>query len=426
MNQAVLTLSDICIQATEAGTELYAEPGIALLMAGEQPVLGTAAQQAIRQQPTRIASRYWSDLSTDSIQLNNSNIRHNADLVWHQLSQIKSTLGSNKVSLCVPSNLSQPQLELLTGICQSLELHIHSLVNLGLAQLVGNQADGEQICGVATQIVTHLDLQLHQLVISNYQVANNRLELKSQETIQDISFLRLIDLMLHMLRDKFIQSSRFDPLHSGDTEQQLFNQLIQLINTKTLHTFQVDTAQKQHRIDISAQELSGLISRFKQELKQRITSSGCIAYAPVFSQLPGFQLNDNDIGLCVSDTQAGASILASKASPDGELIYIKHASLSAESLSADESVQEQPATSVRTANAVVFDGLVYQQGSYERLISAGFPEQTIEFIDDELRAMSKHLWVNGVQAAVGQPLAAGDRLKTKTALELIAVCMADA
>jgi len=132
LKQAIVSLSDTCIRASRSGSVAYSEPGIALLMPGAEPVLGNPAQSALRQQPTRINSRYWSDLNTDALQINNVSVRHNADLAWHQLSQIKSKLDTDPapLSICVPSNLNQQQLQLLTGICQSLELQVSSLISV--------------------------------------------------------------------------------------------------------------------------------------------------------------------------------------------------------------------------------------------------------------------------------------------------------
>lgn len=426
MTQTVVSISDICIKACQSGNARYSEPGIALLMPGEKPLLGQQAQNALRQQPTRINSRFWSDLNTDAIQINNTPIRHNADLAWNQLSQIKANLGtgSDAISICVPSNLNQSQLQLLTGICQSLELQVSSLINLGIAQLTGNLG----LSGLASQEhseITHFDLQLHQLVLSDYRVSEGKFELNSQEIIQDIGFLRFIDRTLNLLREKFIQSSRFDPLHSGDTEQQLFNQIIQMINTGEHRVFHVHTAQKQHKIELGAQELSALASDFKQELSLRAPSHTRQAYAPVFSQLPGFQFSDSDIPLNDADTEQGTRLLNDQhlnaPQSSAAIVYIRNVLLQTPSEPAqtsqaaplsgepDPQPAADPAPEPLYANAILFEHQVYQSPGYADMIKAGVSEGLLSFTDQ------------GVTDSTNRLLSIGERITMDSGKELVAV-----
>lgn len=411
----IIDLSDTCIRVYSSGQELYAEPGIALLAAGKDAIIGQAAQEALRQQPTRINSRYWSELSTDPLQMNDTSIRHNADLAWNQLSQIKPNL-SESVSFCVPSSLNQQQMQLLTGICQSLEIKVSSLVNLGLAQLM-NRADE-----INENLVTHIELQLHQLVVTQYELSNAKLTLGSQETIQDISFLRLIDRLLHLLQNKFIQNSRFDPLHSGDTEQQLFDQLIEMIKTGQQTAFHIETAQKQHKIELSTQELQSVVSVFANDISTRLPNLGLKAYAPVFSQLPGFKPADTDIALRLLDTEKGAVRLLSQQSSSEDIIYINSASLkpAQNNLSAQpEPVSSaEPGTEVKKesapaaiANALLFNNRVYPENSYASLKQAGFPDGVIAFSGNSLTVDSEQLIINGRVAQKGQVLIAGDLIQ---------------
>jgi len=265
------------------------------------------------------------------------------------------------------------------------------------------------------QEITHIDLQLHQLVLTNYYIVEAQLELKDQEIIQDISFLRFIDHLLHLLQDKFIQSSRFDPLHSGDTEQQLFDQLIQMISTSEHKAFQVDTDQKQHKIELSSQELHSLANSFKTELVKRLpSSSGKLAYTPVFAQLPGFQFADSEINLTNANTEEGANLLTSRHFNEQEstdsIVYIRSASLET---AASPHAETQAADEPVPANAILFDHQVYQKSTLDALIKAGIPKDLITFTE------------TGVSSSSGKNLAVGERIVASTDKELVAVRIAD-
>ena len=431
----IVEVSDIGLRASHAGAEFYNEPGIALLAVDrDRPILGHPAQRSLRQQPTRIHSRYWSELGTDALQINNTNIRHSADLVWHQISQIKSRFediyGSKEVCFCTPANMNRQQMQLLTGICQSLDFQVRSIVNLGLAQIAGCE-DGN--ISHYTEI-THIDLQLHQLVVSTYAShTKNGLELKEQETIQDIGFLRLIDHLLHILRDKFIQNSRFDPLHSGDTEQQLFDQLMRLVETGEHVPFQIDSPQKQHGIELGIQELEGHIANFKAELTSRLPASGPRAYAPVFSLLPGFKCATSELRLTISDAARGASLLLAQQQESDGITYISQAQIGHPGSGATGEVTAPGSGPISVsaldneptaANALLFNHQVYTENSLANLAISGVPNNLFGFNEYLVIATSSQVTVNDSPPSINQQLYTGDRVKVGHH-ELLAVRIAD-
>lgn len=402
---SIIEVSDTCIRAFENGSQVYAEPGIALLPANATPVLGYAAQKLIRQQPTRIHSRFWSDLSTSPLSITQTSMRHGADLIWHQLAQIKEGLSNQEVIFCLPSHLGNEQMQLLAGICESLELKANFFLNIGLSQLALKEDLSDSI--------SHLDLQLHQLVLSRFVRTNDELRLTSQETVPGISYLQLIDRMVHALRDQFIHVSRFDPLHSGDTEQQLFDQVAELISSSSLKPIDIKTATQSYRVEPAPKDFEHVIAILEEALAKLIPNTDQRALSPIFSGLPGFKSNEaTDINLSVDDCIYGAEKLIAQQSDVSEGILYVSTMKSASSVSTREekdsdSTKEQ---SVELANALLYQGKVYRESHFGDLLNLVNAAETSLQTRENTIFGSEDVQVNGRPAQPGQPFIVHDQI----------------
>ncbi len=422
---SLIEVSDLCIRAHYRGRIVYAEPGIALLPPGEEPAIGEIAQKTFRLQPTRIHSRFWADMSTNALQIRDTEVRHSADLVWHQLSALKQDLGPEPVALCVPSNLHEEQLQLLAGICNSLELKLTCMINLGLAQIAGHMGAS------VTEPISHLHLQLHQLVISDYGLNQGQLELHSQQVLQDQGFLRLADRIVHFIGDKFVQSSRFDPLHRGDTEQQLFDQALELAYSNITKPFEVEHAGKIHRIDCEPSEIAGIVAAFSDEVHSRLLAETRICYSPEFRLLPGFIARSGQPVLNHMDTNTGADLLAKHIEPTGETRYLTGITLQTEqqlvesTLPAPGAPDSNKPQSSNIPNAFVWSGLVYTRTTLNQAIEQGFPQNLFDFEGNVLRIGLAGASVNGVSVGAGHALQSGDQVGYATLNDVLTVKLVD-
>ncbi len=410
-------MSDICIRAYEDGKQVYAEPGIALLPPNSAPVLGYAAQKVVRQQPTRIHSRFWADLSTSPLSITQTRMRHGADLIWHQLNQIRECLSSEEVIFCLSSHLGNAQMQLLAGICESLEMKAHFFLNKGLSQLAHREHLAPR--------VTHLDLQLHQLVLSRFTNENGQLELNSQETVPGISYMQLIDRMVHALRDQFIQVSRFDPLHSGDTEQQLFDQVANLITSSHLSPIEITTGSQTYRVEPTVKDFGHVIDILEEALEKLIPQQEQRAYSPIFSQLPGFSnYSESDLNLDSGDCIQGAETLIArqKDSVDG-ILYISAMETGSAEIEAPEAAQQpedRNAGSTELANALVYGGIVYPASRFGELMELlNAPNGAVETNGKGISG-SQAIQVNGQACIPGQLFSVRDEITVNQA-SLLAV-----
>lgn len=176
-----------------------------------------APVNSCRLAPQQINSRYWQQCEQSSIASNGAGMRHAADLIWRHLSELKNKHDLDQVVLVVPSHYQAANLKLLLGIAKSSGLRVVGLVNKAVAAL-------REHPGAATNC-THIDVQLHQSVVTQVSVTEGLVKSASVEVVQSVGIQTMQDALLKAMQESFIQNDRFDPLHYAETEQQLFDQL---------------------------------------------------------------------------------------------------------------------------------------------------------------------------------------------------------
>ena len=219
---ALIDLSDVGIAIDGLNNVVEKAPGYAYLPNDDEPLFGHEAVSVAKLHPTQINNRFWADLSTEPTNLSHPKIRHNADLAWFHLKKIKPMLENTAVVLIVPSSYDQQTLKLLAGVCQSLEISVAAFVDRAVASCIGH-AD-------VSESQVFVDLQQHQTLLTFLETQNGELKKVRVEQIPAHGLVRLQERWLHILRQRYINASRFDPMHSGDTEQQLFSQLNEFLS----------------------------------------------------------------------------------------------------------------------------------------------------------------------------------------------------
>jgi len=144
-------------------------------------------------------------------------MRHAADLVWKHLSDLREQRGLQSLVLVVPSHYRESNLQLLLGIANSSGLNVKGLTNKAVLALHDRVAQPGNYL--------HVDVQLHQTVVSVVKCDKGNVSLGAIEVLQDVGIHAMQEAILKGLQKNFIQGDRFDPLHDAGTEQQLFNQI---------------------------------------------------------------------------------------------------------------------------------------------------------------------------------------------------------
>ena len=219
MNIAVIELNDSEVTLVQSGQIVARSPGIAVIKE-DRIELGQAALQSTHIDPRNTFSRFWSNLNQDNLKHKTKLARHNADLAFAHLSALHDMAGEvEEALLAVPGSFTSAQLSLLLGLAQASPFTVTGLVDAAVAATAATAGPGSY---------NHLDIQLHQTVITSLEVsgAAKRVAVK---VIDDVGLLEIQDKCLNHIADLFIRQSRFDPLHHAATEQALCNNLTQCL-----------------------------------------------------------------------------------------------------------------------------------------------------------------------------------------------------
>ncbi len=227
MSTAVLELNDQMLLIKNQTGEVYCEPGYALHT--EQGIVtGLAAQQQAWLQPQNIYRDYWRQLSQALLPGNHKWARHHADIAFAQLHSLHAKAGSpEQLILCVPSTYDDQQLSLILGLMKALETTIVAIVDSSLADCLYLEDIIDAIKGAEKQTL-HVDLQMHQMVVSQISFERRNLRIKAQQVFPDIGAGQINNALASFIRDLAIEHHRFDPLHTSEGEQAIYDQLPEL------------------------------------------------------------------------------------------------------------------------------------------------------------------------------------------------------
>ena len=98
---------------------------------------------------------------------------------------------------------------------------------------------------------------------------------KNVETILETGLSTLFDRWANIIASQFIQTTRFDPMHNADTEQQLFNLLpgwIRNLQDSNTHSFSIKAADTEHSVAISQESLLKACTPLYPKIVQAIRS----------------------------------------------------------------------------------------------------------------------------------------------------------
>lgn len=221
MTIALLDLNDSNLQLWSGDYHLQS-PGYALLRDGKYS-FGAPARSAARLQPRDINTRYWWQMSTEALQPALGPARHTGDLVHAHLQELHQESGQPaEVLLAVSGSLQREQLALLLGIVQQCPFDAVGLVNrsVALGSLYGGNGR-----------LFHLEVQLHQAVISELASVNGQIELQRTVPLPGCGLLQMQERLIEIIAAAFIRQTRFDPRRKAASEQQLYDNLPDTLRT---------------------------------------------------------------------------------------------------------------------------------------------------------------------------------------------------
>ena len=292
MTVAILELNDqnLIIQA-EDGTQ-HTEPGFAQLTANGI-ITGDSARAVAWQQPQQSYSQYWRQFNQLALPSKQRWARHHADIAFAQIKQLVAAVGSpEQLILSVPGSFSDEQLSLLLGLASAVPVEIVAVIDSALASSAGQDNDALVI-----------ELQLQQAVVTRLTKVDDRQQITDQEVIPDLGVMQLYNAVARHISDQLIADYRYDPLHTSDGEQLIYDQLphwLMQLGWEDEISVTVPSAQgdlnlvlrKQQIAEILEQRLNGLNTLIKKHPGAELSFSHSASLLPTL--LPQFA----QAGLC--------------------------------------------------------------------------------------------------------------------------------
>ncbi len=214
MTVAALELNDqlLLIQAEDGS--LHAEPGFARLT-NEGIATGEDARAVAWREPQHVYDQYWCNLNQTPLPIRHRHARHHADIAFAQLRNLWQSAGSPaSLMLLVPGSFASPQLSLLLGMVGALPSAASAVVDSALAA-----------CADIRRDTLHVDLQMHESVLTVCQPHGGVVRIADQEVFPGLGMGQLQNALARHISELMIGSYRFDPLHSSQTEQSIFDQI---------------------------------------------------------------------------------------------------------------------------------------------------------------------------------------------------------
>lgn len=285
MSIIIIEINDAALSISRDGDLLLESPGYAVLD-GNQLYLGNEARKLARIKPRWTNNRFWAELGNEPLAGATPQLRHHADLAFAHLASLWEQTGKpdSEVIFAVPGTWTSEQLGLLLGLANELGMRVRCLVDAAVAAGAGT----------AGQSVSHLDISLHRVVLSELAgsnaVARRRLLVLAEEGLVHFN-----NLWADTIADQFVHATRFDPMHSAATEQQIHDQLpacLAELSAQGSAVVAVDDAGKQYSVTVRRDQLvSAAASAYPRIVRQlqQAAAGGRVLLSERFSGFPGLE-----------------------------------------------------------------------------------------------------------------------------------------
>ena len=300
--------------ATAAGGLLGLDsPGVAFLD-GSTLRVGTAAAERARLRPTHVHDRFWAELDREPLSRPFPGEWSAADLAHAHLSDLRAELGevvADGVLLVLPGSFSAESASLLLGIARAAGLPVEGLVDSSVASLARRRSHG----GGA---VLHVDLELHRAVLTSLDlsdgVARGRVEL-----LEGLGLRSWRDTVARTVAELFVRETRFDPLHSAESEQALhllLPEVLASLSKSGAADIIIASAGGERRLRLTRREMGRELEALTQELAAAVAArlasaaGAALAVSHRVAALPGLAERFEETAAAVATRlPAGAAVL---------------------------------------------------------------------------------------------------------------------
>lgn len=300
MTLIALELSDAGIMAA-AGNPVrlipvdgpsLASPGY-ILSVKKKLSVGKSAESQAHHFPRQIHHRFWDQLSTLPLKPREHWAGNYAEMALRHLSEIWQHIETYGQSLVItlPGYYTRKQMGLVLGIARDLNIDVTGLVN---------QAVAAAPHPVATGHLLYADIHLHRTEVSLLG-QGDRLQLQQTLTL-DTGLISVHRRWIDTIAEEFVSATRYDPLHTAASEQELYDQLPEVLDNLAQNattTVEARTDHTVHRISLPRETLVRRAENFYEQVYALIrnlrakdkseTTGPTLLLSHRMGQLPGFK-----------------------------------------------------------------------------------------------------------------------------------------
>ncbi len=284
-------VNDAQLAVADGSGVLHTEPGYVVIDNGAVR-FGLDALPVIRRLPQAASSRHWRDFSAEPLPRPLGSFRSNADIVAAQLGRLWSRHGAGRAGVlyATPAWWTEKQVRALVELSGTLGIRVLGLVDATVAAC-RHEHPGRELL--------QLDAALHGLTLTRLRQAGQAAlgnVAGDREVFPMLGMEALIRLCMETFARRFVECSRFDPLHDSAAEQALFDRLpdwlarlardpeVQLELTTRSGTFRATLKGEEFRLRV-ARACEPLL----QKLRSRVAERGAHALQvhPRLADIPG-------------------------------------------------------------------------------------------------------------------------------------------
>lgn len=275
---AIIELNDLELTLYTGGETFYQAPGFAIVRE-EQLIFGEDALRLARIHPQQANQQYFNRMNADPLPQPIRLAANHADLVYLHLKELAARCTDDAV-LAVPGTMSPDQLGILLGICQEAGIAVSGFVNAAVASTTTT---------AVPEKLLYLDVFLQQIQVSELSADVDIRHERSFE-VRDCGFVNLLDGWVNLIADRFVQETRFDPLHTAASEQQLYNQVYEWVLGAHQHNevpFQVVHNEQLRRVELPRSQLEQKAAQRIERLVDALPAGQSLALTARAARLPG-------------------------------------------------------------------------------------------------------------------------------------------
>ncbi len=220
MKRCVIEINDSGIELADQDGIRRTTPGYAFCD-GRAILVGEQAAVRRRLNPRAGYDRFWSHLDQKPLPRAVGPAHSHADLAWYHLRDLWTPVRSEYEQVVLAVGDDDPErLALLLAIARTLEMPIRAMAASAAAAAAHPAARA-----VPADEYLVLDIHLHEMTAEHVRLAAGHAELRARRRFTQYGMAQLNERWAQMIAELFLRHTRFDPLHSAASEQQLFDKL---------------------------------------------------------------------------------------------------------------------------------------------------------------------------------------------------------